>query len=244
MSGVIKIAIVEDELIIAESIKLALESYGYKVLEPVINFTFAIQRINEEKPDLVFIDIRLSGSKDGIDLANEINAHYNLPFIYLTSNSDPRTVDRAKRTFPSAYLSKPFNKTDLYTAVELAVYNYQTANNIVDDNHEQNLSIRDYVFIKKSKAFVKLYYDEILYINCNHVYIELNTVCGQKYLIRSSLTDYLEILPPSFVKVHRSYAINTKHIVELSGNEVIMQGCKIPVSREFRKNISSFIGLQ
>lgn len=244
MGDAIKIAIVEDELIIAESIKVALESLGYEVLEPVINFTSAMQQINEERPDLVFIDIRLSGSKDGIDLANEINMHYNIPFIYLTSNSDPRTVDRAKRTFPSAYLSKPFNKTDLYTAVELAVYNFQTANNIVDDIHEQNNLKRDFIFIKKNKTFIKLMYDDILYVNSNHVYVELNTVCGRKYLVRSSLTDYLELLPPTFIKVHRSYAINTKHIVELTSSEVVLKGCKIPVSREFRKNITSIIGLQ
>ncbi|MBN1926170.1 MAG: response regulator [Prolixibacteraceae bacterium] len=235
----VRIAVVEDEMIIAESIKLALSSLGYLVLDPVINYTSAIELINREKPDLVFIDIRLSGSKDGIELANEINSLHNIPFIYLTSNSDPITVERAKKTMPAGYLMKPFSRADLFTAVEIALFNFESAKN---PSNESEGFRNDYIMVKKNRNFIKVFFDEITYINSQHVYIEINTKQGKKFLIRSSMNEYLNLLPPCFMKVHRSYIINTECVEKVTPAGVVLKGMEIPVSREFRKSLLSFLG--
>jgi CheY-like chemotaxis protein len=76
-----KIGIVEDELIIADSIAKLLQEMNYAVTEPAISFAEAVEMLEEEKPDLVLVDIQLRGKKDGIDLALYINEHCGIPFI-------------------------------------------------------------------------------------------------------------------------------------------------------------------
>src|SRR5690348_12950127 len=108
MSAEIKIGIVEDELIIAEKIKLLLEGMGYLICEPVSSYDEALAMIEKEKPDMLLLDINLNDKKDGIDLAEQVNRQHRIPFIFLTANSDRATIERAKKVNPNAYLVKPF----------------------------------------------------------------------------------------------------------------------------------------
>lgn len=94
----VKILVVEDEIIIADDICDILSELGYDTLEPVINYSEAIEAIEKYKPDLAILDIQLAGSKDGIDLAWKIKEDYQLPYIFLTSHADPATVERAKKS--------------------------------------------------------------------------------------------------------------------------------------------------
>jgi DNA-binding LytR/AlgR family response regulator len=238
MDKPLKIVVVEDEMIIAESIYRSLKSLNYNVLEPVPNYTSAIELINSEKPDLVLIDIRLSGSKDGIDLANEINASHDIPFIFLTSNSDPHTIERAKKTHPTAYLLKPFSKADLYSTIEIGMQNHKK---LKEMHSEKSIPVNDYVMVKHNKAFMKLYFNEILYINSQHVYVEIVTVYDKKFLVRTSINEYVKLLPAYFLKVHRSYVINTHYIDEIITQSVVLKGYTVPVSKEFRKNLADVL---
>ena len=83
----VKIGIVEDEMIIASVIQDCLKKLNYEVVEPVISFNDAIEMLYTEQPDMVLIDIRISGNKDGIELAEYIRENYSIPFIYLTANT-------------------------------------------------------------------------------------------------------------------------------------------------------------
>lgn len=120
----VKILVVEDEIIIADNICDTLTDLGYETLEPAINFTEAVELIESESPDIAILDIQLSGQKTGIDLARKINEDYNFPFIFLTSNSDTVTLNEAKKLMPPAFLVKPFSKEELYTSIEIALYNF------------------------------------------------------------------------------------------------------------------------
>jgi DNA-binding response OmpR family regulator len=120
MNHHIKIGIVEDELLIAEKVKIILTDIGYKVCEPVSNYDAALEMIKAEKPDFLLLDVNLGKEKDGIDIARVINEQFFLPFIFLTANSDKLTIDRAKEVRPYAYLVKPFTKEELFAAIEIA----------------------------------------------------------------------------------------------------------------------------
>jgi two-component system response regulator LytT len=235
MSEPIKIAIVEDEMIIAESIFRSLQALNYNALEPVSNYTSALELICIQKPDLVLIDIRLSGSKDGIDLANEINACHAVPFIFLTSNSDPYTIERAKKTYPAAYLLKPFSRADLYSTIEIGLQNHKKLKEV---QSEKSMPFNDHIMVKYNRAFIKLYFNEILYINSQHVYIEIFTVYEKKFLVRTSINEYLKLLPSFFIKVHRSYAINTHYLDEISTKSVTLKGYSVPVSKKYFKELA------
>ncbi len=120
----IKVGIVEDEMIIADTICLALQNLNYDYCKPANSFAKAIQMIESEKPDIVLLDINLNAKLDGIDLGHHINANYAIPIIYLTANSDKATIERCKETLPNAFLIKPFINEELFSAIEIALFSH------------------------------------------------------------------------------------------------------------------------
>ena len=120
-----KVGIVEDEMIIAETISLALTKLGYLPTKPAFSYESAISMLESEKPDIVLLDINLNDELDGVDLAHYINANYSLPIIFLTANSDRNTIERSKQTRPNAFLVKPFSNEDLFSAIEIALFNHE-----------------------------------------------------------------------------------------------------------------------
>jgi DNA-binding LytR/AlgR family response regulator len=230
----VKIGIVEDEMIIASNIKMVLSNLGYLTTEPAFTYNEAIEMIEREKPDLLLLDIQLIGQKSGIDLAWKVKEEYNIPFIFLTSNADKQTIAEAKRVRPPAYLVKPFNKEDLYAAIEIALFNF-SKKGAPDDQPEDQIIIKKSIFIKEKNLFVKLPFTEITFLQKDHVYIDIHTLSGRKYVVRNSLEEFCKKLPKSmFYRVHRSYVINLEHIESINSTHVYVMGEKIIISKSYR----------
>jgi CheY-like chemotaxis protein len=120
-----QILIVEDELIVAENLRLALAGMGYEVPEPAGDSSTAIERAASLCPDLILMDIVLEGSGlDGIETAERIAKIMDVPVIFVTAHSDKKTLSRVKATGPYAYILKPFNERELAFAIELALERY------------------------------------------------------------------------------------------------------------------------
>lgn len=120
----IRILVVEDEPLIATDIEQCLNNIDFHVSGVAYDPDEAIIQLKTNTPDAVILDISLGEEKDGIDIATIIHQQYHLPFIYLTSHADRSTLDRAKKTFPSGYVVKPFDEKDLLTSLEIALYNH------------------------------------------------------------------------------------------------------------------------
>lgn len=236
----VKILVVEDEIIIADNICDTLNDLGYEALEPVINYTDAIETIEKDKPDLAILDIQLSGKKTGIDLAEKIRKNYDFPFIFLTSNADPLTVSQAKKVMPPAYLIKPFTKDELYTAIEIAVYNYSRRVGEVD---EEELIIKDAFFIKEKHTFIKLKFEDILYIKSEHVYAEIQLTNNQKHLIRGNLNKIITKLNTKFVRIHRSYIVNLDYLQQIDQNNIVLLNVSIPIGKKYKDDLLQKINL-
>lgn len=129
-----KILVVEDESIVAKDIQSTLIRLGYDVPATASSAQSAFNKLEEIKPDLVFLDIKLKGDLDGINIAEHIKKTYSIPVIFLTSFIDKATLDRAKLTEPYGYLVKPFNEKDLQSTIEMALYKFQKDNAIRNDN--------------------------------------------------------------------------------------------------------------
>ncbi|MCZ3365699.1 MULTISPECIES: response regulator [Methanobacterium] len=114
----VNILIVEDESIVALDIQDKVERLGYGVLAVVSSGEKAIEEVKKSQPDLVLMDIVLKGEIDGIETAERIREHFNIPIIYLTAHSDNQTLNRAKITGPFGYLVKPFVDSELRSAIE------------------------------------------------------------------------------------------------------------------------------
>ena len=225
----VKIAVVEDEIIIADNICESLESLGYNVLEPAITFTEGKDLIDNERPDIVILDIHLSGKKDGVDLALYIKETYDLPFIFLTAHADKATIERAKIANPPAYLVKPFTKEELYSSIEVTLFNYQQ-NKI----QNQKTSEKQFVYIKQKNVYLKLKFDDILFLKSDHVYVEIVTLRNEKYVVREGLSDFETKLNDDFVRIHRSYVVNSQHIDLVEATAIKVQTHDLPLSKQYR----------
>ena len=117
-----KILVVEDESIIAADIAASLRNLGHEVTATVTSGERAIRKVEENKPDLIFMDIVINGDMDGIETAEQIRSRFKVPVVFLTAYADEDTLRRAKITGPFGYLTKPFEDTDLRIAVEIALY--------------------------------------------------------------------------------------------------------------------------
>ncbi|MBN2545074.1 MAG: response regulator [Spirochaetes bacterium] len=115
-----KILIVEDEVIISLSIQLKLSSMGYQVIKSVRSGEEAVETISKSKPNIIIMDIILEGKMDGIEAAKVINQKYHIPVIFMTGNSDPLTISRAKKIKPAGILIKPIMDEDLKKTLKQA----------------------------------------------------------------------------------------------------------------------------
>lgn len=125
MTKQIKILVVENETVVALNIQNRLEEIGYGVPDIVSSGEQAIEIAESTQPDLVLMDIRLTGKVDGIQAAEEIRTKLKIPIVYMTAYSDRETLERAKLTEPYGYILKPFEARELYSAIEIALYKHK-----------------------------------------------------------------------------------------------------------------------
>lgn len=123
--GEIKILIVEDELLIAKGLARKLQKLGYAVVDIVSSGDKALEKIAETQPDLVLMDIVIKGEMDGIQTAELIDKHFNIPVIYVTAYADDRTLDRAEQTGSYGYVLKPYKERELHATIKLALRKHQ-----------------------------------------------------------------------------------------------------------------------
>jgi two-component system, response regulator PdtaR len=106
----LRILVVEDEFFISLHIKEVLETLGHVVVAIAISADDAVNIASSERPDVVLMDIRLVGPRDGIDAAREIQSRLGIGSIFVTANTDPETRKRAQAIKPIAFLEKPLTE--------------------------------------------------------------------------------------------------------------------------------------
>jgi DNA-binding NarL/FixJ family response regulator len=113
-----RILIVEDEFLIAMTIEGDLQDGGYDVVGIAHSGDDAVAMANAEHPDIILMDIRLVGKRDGVDAARVIYQTTGIRCIFATAHGDPETVARAESAAPFGWLHKPFGRDSLLSAVQ------------------------------------------------------------------------------------------------------------------------------
>lgn len=121
ISSGLRALIVEDEVLIAEELRERLSRLGFSVIGAVDSADEGIAIATRECPDLVLMDIRLRGEKDGVQAAQEIREQVDVSIVYVSAHSDHLTVDRAKRTDHDGFILKPFHRRELQSVIEVAM---------------------------------------------------------------------------------------------------------------------------
>ena len=185
----------------------------------------------ETVPDLMLLDINLGAKKDGIDLALEIKERFNTPIIFLTANSDPATVNRAKAIKPLAFLVKPFSPNDLYTAIEIGWNNYF-------DNANWELTTSPHIIVKVGTRYEKVVLDEIILLKNEQNYMLLTLVSGRNLMVRSITEQMLKRLPAAtFVKINRSYIVNCKYVTTIETKTISIANLKLNITKAVKEEL-------
>jgi len=109
----LRVLIVEDEFFISLHTKGLLQNLGHTVVAIAVTAEQGIALAEQEAPDLILMDIRLAGPRDGIDAAGEIFTRFGIGSIFVTANTDPQTRKRAEAVSPYGFLEKPLTEQRL-----------------------------------------------------------------------------------------------------------------------------------
>ena len=135
MTDALQILILEDEPIIAMDLKDYCEELGHEVVAVCYDYPEALHQIDLRQPTFALVDIRLGDYEHGLRFGKKLNEEFGIPFIYITSFFDDKTLQQAKATYPSGYLVKPITKGGLTAAIQIGIANFKqwrNAHNIED----------------------------------------------------------------------------------------------------------------
>ena len=205
------ILIVEDEAIIGLELQRQLEMMGYHVTSVAATGEDAVHIAQEGKPDLVLMDITLSGKINGIEATRQIRSMCSIPVIYLTAHSNEETLKQATQTGPYGYLIKPVGNNELHNAIEIALIKHRT------DMHLQSAVIKAREEEAKTKAIIAGISDGIVMLDTGYHIIYENQVqrdiagdhagecCYRAYERRESVCEYCPV-EMSFIdgKIHKT----------------------------------------
>ena len=121
-----RILLVEDEGILAATLKRRLETMGYEIVGCAASGAEALLLAAETTPGLVLMDIVIQGPMDGVATAEELTRRSDVPVVFLTGHSLTETVQRASHVRNYGYLMKPFDDHELQATIEMALYRHQT----------------------------------------------------------------------------------------------------------------------
>ena len=180
--------------------------------------TEAQEKMKSWKPEIILMDINLEGNFEGISLGKEKNEEAQI--IFITGQSDSKTVEDALSISPESYLTKPIREVDLMTTIKIII----------------NKKQKQFLFVKDGYNDIKLKLEDIIYIQADKNYLDIITN-NTKLTIRNTLQEFCKQLPSSFKQIHRSVFVNSDWIEKISSDEVLVKGYKLPLSRNYRPNL-------
>ncbi len=245
-----KILIVEDEAIVAKDISVCLNKIGYEVLDTFSRAEKALDFINENKPDLVLMDIMLAGNLSGIDASAKIKEEHDIPVVFLTAYADEKTISKAKVTEPYGYIIKPFKEIDLRTSIEMALYKFKKEKEKLEGLDQSRITkdsivAKEFIYVKSNSKLVKVQNDNILFIEALKDYVIIHTA-EERFTIHSTMKDIEKKLPSEvFMRVHRSFILNLKKIKSIESSIVILEQTnkKVPIGGSYKDSLFKRLNL-
>lgn len=240
MDTPLQVLIVEDDLFMATDMEESLVMAGYVICGKAPNYEAAVRLMKQHAPDLVLVDISLDGPADGITTVKELMRIKWVPVIYLTGSSEVETFNRAKSTFPAAFLNKPFRIRELSAQIDLAMHNFYAGNiNGAPD-------LPDHTFLPTGSGYIRVIKSEIQFVKADRSNAELFlTSAGfhriypakpyQSISISLNLGKLLPYLTSGFYQLSRSLVINLNYLDRIESNRLFIGAQEIPIPDGARK---------
>jgi len=202
----------------------------------------ALKFINsgEEKIDLIFLDI-LMPNISGFDFIKSIQSHSQ---IILVSSEKNYALNAFEFPMVTDYLLKPIKKERFNKATSKAFQQYKNLGILKDKTEEIHTSLeKNELYVNTDKRLLKISIPDINIIEAQGNFIKIKTL-SNSYLVYSSLMKIEDKLPASsFLRVHRSFIINLKKIVDIQDNSILINKELVPVSRRYKKQLLSHLNL-
>lgn len=230
--------IIDDEKLARTIIKTLCDEIDYlNVVEAFPNAMQAIKYLNENKVDLIFLDIHMPDFT-GFDFVKTLK---NPPSIVLTTSDSKFAIEAFQYECIVDYLLKPVTADRFKMAIDKAkkyqVMESKTAETTSDTSHENDF------YINIDRRLIKIDIPSIYLIEAKGDYINIKTE-DKNYTVHSTLKKIEDKLPESlFLKIHRSYIINLKKIIDIEDNSVLIKKDVIPVSRSKRPELMKRLDL-
>ncbi|WP_442265905.1 LytR/AlgR family response regulator transcription factor [Tenacibaculum sp. ZS6-P6] len=235
--------IIDDESTARTIVNQLCKSEGsLNVLEEFSNALQAIKYLNQNEVDLIFLDIHMPDFT-GFDLIQTLK---NPPRIILTTSDQKFAIDAFEYECIVDYLVKPITLPRFIKAVEKAKkFTFSTQNNSINTAKDESKEKEEdqQLYINIDRRLIKIEIPSINIVEAKGDYILIKTK-DKNYTVHSTLKKIEEKLPNDlFLKVHRSYIINLKKIVDIEDNSVLIEKDVIPVSRSNRSELMKRLNL-
>lgn len=228
-----RIMVVEDEGITAMRIKISLTQMGYDVTSTVYSGEEAVTKAQEDRPDLVIMDIVLAGKMDGIEAAGQIRALLNVPIVYLTAHSDEKMLKRIKDTEPFGYINKPFDERELRVVVEIAFYKHEMEQKLKEHKEGLKIKVRERTAelesaierLQQAEKKLRLHSKELEESNTALKVLLKQRELDQQEFQNNMLSNIKHLIMPYLEKLKRSRAMSDElinlNIIESNLNDIV-----------------------
>jgi len=186
----------------------------------------ALDYLQKESIDLLFLDIKMPDIS-GLDFFNSLSKK---PLVIFTTAYSEHAVTSFELDAVD-YLLKPFSLARFIKGCNKAYELYNFRNNVVDTS--------DHLYVKTGYEQLKVYYDEILYLEASGNYVTF-VLKDKNILSRSTFAEAINLLPADkFVRIHRSFLVAANKIDKAERHQVTIQNTKIPVSEAYAQNLNA-----
>lgn len=211
------VIILEDEPLIAYSLKNVLSKFGVDHISIHNELENAVVGLQISQYDAAFIDIQISGKPEGFDFANHCRDR-SVPIVFLTSFGDEETIKSAIDYGPVAYLNKPFKESEISALVKML------------EKRKQD----DFVVLIDGKKEIRLKIDDIIYFVANTPYVNIYLKSGSMS-VRSSIVQLIDKLSDQMriKRIHKMYAVAESKIESIAATYIVVNGIKLPYSKVY-----------
>jgi two-component system response regulator LytT len=217
----IRVLIVDDEVLIAETLKDYLQKLGFKQIKMTHSKKETFELLSFWKPHVALLDIRMEELYDGLEIGQQFKLDYKIPFMYVTAHSDMEMTQRILKSKPDGYITKPIRINELMINLGMVIQRFQEVQNEI------------LIEFKNGYDIERIHLSELLYIKAEGNYVEIY-LQSRKVVVRNTLEAILqEINNDLIVRIHRSFAVNTQKIKKRSNTEIDLGEVQLPISRSY-----------
>jgi DNA-binding LytR/AlgR family response regulator len=226
MSELIKCLIVDDEPLAIDVIKDYVKQVPQlSLVDSCSDAMSAFQIINQQPIDLIFLDIQMPGI-NGISFIKSLS---NPPAVILTTAFREYAIESYEIEVVD-YLLKPISFDRFFKAIN----KHLNSTTLIASTPTVAAKAGGSIYVYSNKKNLKVYFDDILYVESIKDYITIHTT-DRQIISKSTITNYEELLPASFFRVHRSFIVNSAKINAFTHQDIEIGDKEIPIGTSYKR---------